>query len=63
MIMPSEKSQTQKATYYMVPFACCSGKAKLWGQKSDQRLPGTGVGGRGLTIEREHFGMKKISIA
>lgn len=38
MYMQSERSQSQKATYYIIPFIWYSGKVKLEGQTKDQRL-------------------------
>lgn len=45
-IMLRERSQTQKAAYCLIPFICHSEKAKLQGQKIDQRLPRTRGQGR-----------------
>lgn len=42
-ILLSERSQSEKATYCMIPTSRHLEKAKLWRQK-DQRLPGRGVG-------------------
>lgn len=51
-IMPSERSQTLKTVYYVIPYTWNPRKGKLNGQKAHQWLLGSGVVGRGLTAKR-----------
>lgn len=53
-ILPSQRSQTQKAVYCRIPFILYFEKAKLQGWKMDHWLPGVGRQSQEVTIKGRH---------
>ena len=55
-IMLSERTQTQKVTYCMVPFIRNVQNKQLHGQKEDKGLPGAGEAGNGKRLIMGTYG-------
>lgn len=54
--MINKRHQTEKMSYGMVPFIGNPRTSKLWGQKADQLVPGSG-GERKALIRKGHKGI------